>query len=186
MVVFVAILGSILTAVLITVDYFAAPVIAANERISVRLNVLEALGLDAGDGDVDAVFNSSVNVTDTDGITLYTGADGTRAIAYGGAGLWGPISGIVSVEPDGSAIKGVTVIHQEETPGLGGRIAEKEYLQLFSGVPLDDRIVVTSPGKSTSRHEIDAITGATLSSVAFVDILNENIASAISVLRGDQ
>ena len=186
MVFFVAVLGSILTAILITVDHYAAPTIAANERISVRLNVLEALGILVGDEEVDAAFDSSVSVLDVDGTTLYTGADGTRAIAYDGSGLWGPISGIVSVEPDGSAIKGVTIIHQEETPGLGGRIAEREYLDLFSGIPLDVPVEVTSPGKSTAPNEIDAITGATLSSVAFVDILNEDIASAISVLRGEQ
>lgn len=186
MVFFVLVLGSILTAILITVDHFAAPIIAANERISVRVNVLEALGIETTGEDVDAVFDRTVEISETAGITLFTAADGTKAIAYDGSGLWGPISGILSVDPDGTAIKGVTIIRQEETPGLGGRIAEKEYLALFSGIPLDTPIEVRAAGKSTAPNELDAITGATLSSVAFVNLLNLHIAEAISVLRGDQ
>jgi Na+-transporting NADH:ubiquinone oxidoreductase subunit C len=186
MVFFVLVLGSILTAILITVDHFAAPIIAANERISVRVNVLEALGIETTGEDVDAVFDRTVEISETAGITLFTAADGTKAIAYDGSGLWGPISGILSVDPDGTAIKGVTIIRQEETPGLGGRIAEKEYLALFSGIPLDTPIEVRAAGKSTAPNELDAITGATLSSVAFVNPLNLHIAEAISVLRGDQ
>ncbi len=183
MVLFVLIIGSILTAVLLAVDNFTQPVIAANQRISVRENVLLALGVPAGD-DVDATFDSSVSVEDVDGITLYTASDGTRAIPYGGNGLWGPISGILAVTPDGSEISGVTIIHQEETPGLGGRIAESEFLGLFTGIGLDTPMEVVAAGKAASEFQIDSITGATLSTVVFVDLLNEHIAEAQDVLRG--
>jgi len=183
MVLFVLIMGSILTAVLLAVDNYTQPIIAANQRISVRENVLAALGLKAGD-DVDATFDQSVSVSEVDGITLYTAADGTRAIPYGGNGLWGPITGILAVSPDGQKIQGVTIIHQEETPGLGGRIAEPAFLDVFKGRGLDKPLQVVAPGKAVEPNQIDSITGATLSSVAFVDLLNQHIAEAIDVLQG--
>jgi Na+-transporting NADH:ubiquinone oxidoreductase subunit C len=88
------------------------------------------------------------------------------------------------VSPDGQTIQGVTIIRQEETPGLGGRISEQEYLDGFRGRSLDTAMEVKAPGKSVAPNEIDAITGATLSSVVFVDLLNDHIAEAIDVLRG--
>ena len=86
--------------------------------------------------------------------------------------------------PDGSEISGVTIIHQEETPGLGGRIAEAEFLGVFPGISLDTPMEVVAPGKAADEFQIDSITGATLSTVVFVDLLNEHIAEALDVLRG--
>ena len=186
MIVFVLVLGSILTAILLTVDHYTTPIIEANERIAVRSNVLEALGISANDAEVDSVFDRAVDVSEPGGTTLFTAADGTRAIAYEGAGLWGSISGILSVNPDGQTLRGVTIIHQEETPGLGGRISEEAYLAGFAGRPLETPMVVTSPGKASLPQEIDAITGATLTSNAFVSILNDHIIAAIPILQGDQ
>jgi len=186
MVLFVLVLGSILTVTLLAVDHYTAPTIEANERIKVRTNVLEALGIPVDDSDVDTVFDRAVDVSEAAGTTLFIAADGSKAIAYEGAGLWGTITGILSVNPDGTALRGVTIIHQEETPGLGGRISEEEYLAGFSGRLLEPPMVVTAPGKASSPEEIDAITGATMTSNAFISILNDHIAAAMPILRGDQ
>jgi len=186
MVLFVLVLGSILTATLLAVDHYTAPTIEANERIKVRSNVLKALGIPTDDADVDSTFDRAVEVSESAGTTLFIAADGSKAIMYAGAGLWGPISGILSVGPDGKSLKGVTIIHQEETPGLGGRISEEEYLAGFAGRLLEPPMVVTAPGKASSPEEIDAITGATLTSNAFVSILNEHIVAAIPILQEDQ
>jgi len=186
MVIFVLVLGSILTATLLAVDFLTTPIIEANERITVRMNVLEALGIPVDEADVDLVFDRAVEVSESGETTLFIAADGSRAIGYDGAGLWGPISGILSVSPDGRTLQGVTIIHQEETPGLGGRISEQEYLAGFPGRPLDLPMVVTPPGKASSPNEIDAITGATLTSKAFVEILNDHIAAALPTLQGVQ
>ena len=48
-----------------------------------------------------------------------------------GPGLWGSIEGYVAISKDYSTILGLTFITQSETPGLGGRIGEEEYLSQF-------------------------------------------------------
>ena len=55
---------------------------------------------------------------------FYVTSGGDVAFEISGSGLWGPIRGIVAVLPDMKTIKGITIIYQEETPGLGGRIGE--------------------------------------------------------------
>lgn len=54
-------------------------------------------------------------------------------------------------------ICGIKIVHQEETPGLGGRVAEVFFTGRFSGKSPDD------------LSKIEAITGATISSKAVID-----------------
>lgn len=69
---------------------------------------------------------------------------------------------LVGVSNEGM-IKGVRVIFQEETPGLGSRIAEPEFYMQFSGKQKEDINLKKYGG------EIDAVTSATISSGAFVE-----------------
>ena len=48
-----------------------------------------------------------------------------------GAGLWGPIWGYVAVNDDGNTIYGANFSHEGETPGLGARIADKDFQDEF-------------------------------------------------------
>ena len=105
------------------------------------------------------------------------------AFAYAGSGLWGPINGIVALNPDLSTLKGVTILHQEETPGLGSRITEQAYLDTFRGKDFTSGLKLTPPGKAKAANEIDAITGATLSPKAFLQILNANLAASVPAIR---
>jgi len=43
-------------------------------------------------------------------------------------------------------IIGICIIHQEETPGLGGRMAEKEFLNPFRNKKMSPRIIAVRPG----------------------------------------
>ena len=67
-----------------------------------------------------------------------------------GAGLWGPIWGYVSLKNDYNTIYGATFLHKGETPGLGAEIATPMFSDQFKG----------------SAHEIDAISGGTITSRA--------------------
>ena len=60
------------------------------------------------------------------------------------------------MRPDLCTVERVRVLAQEETPGLGERIAGDKFLDRFRGkrIPLED---------------VDAVTGATISSRALVD-----------------
>ncbi len=184
MILFVLVLGTILTATLVAVNYYTTPVIEKNEEIKKKSSVLDALGISYTREDVEQVFASHVKAEQKDGKTFYIAGSGDIAFNYSGAGLWGPITGIVALRPDLKTIAGVTVIQQEETPGLGGRIAEQSYLDQFSGKVLAPALKVTAPGRAKADNEIDAITGATLTSNAFIAILNNQLEAYLSAYRG--
>ncbi len=127
------------------------------------------------------------------GLDIYRGVKDGEVVGYvikiAGAGFWGPIKGFIALEPDMKTIKGITFYEQEETPGLGGRIVEKEFQEQFvkgkaiysaegdlgfyltpAKGPLFDLV-----GKQGTEfaNEVDAITGATETSSALQKFLNK-------------
>ena len=114
-------------------------------------------------------------------------AVGRELVAVGfqftGAGFWGPISGILALTPDGQRTYGLVILEQQETPGLGGRVAEPEFVGQFR-----HGVLVTPPsaGKALSiastrpadesRH-VDTITGATQTSMSMERMLNDALAA---------
>lgn len=84
------------------------------------------------------------------------------------AGYGGPIVMLLGIEMDGT-VRGLRIISQQETPGLGSRIAELSFLSRFSGISAQDALL--------SRHggAIDAITSATVSSSAVVDSVRKTL-----------
>lgn len=83
-----------------------------------------------------------------------------------GAGLWGPIFGLLTLDKDLNTIKGVNFYQHKETPGLGSRIEEAQWQATWVDKELynDDgsrKIAVVKSG--TAREgQIDGISGATL------------------------
>jgi RnfABCDGE-type electron transport complex G subunit len=183
MLVFVLVLGTILTGILVAVNFYTRPVISKNEQHELQANILKALGIPFDEGQVEETFAQSVKAKQSGGRTYYVADGSGLAFAYSGSGLWGPINGIVALNPDLSTLKGVTIIHQEETPGLGSRITEQSYLDQFRGKDFTAGLKLMPPGKSRGNDEIDAITGATLTPKAFLQILNANLRSAVPAIR---
>ena len=182
MLVFVLVLGGLLTSALVIVDDFTAPMIERNAAIKLQSSVLDALGIPYESDTLEATFQRSVTTVEADGRTYYRTADGRLALPYDGSGLWGPIEGILAMDQNLTEIKGLTIMQQEETPGLGSRITEASYLNQF----LDKQIrplVPVAPGKSSANNEVDTISGATLSSKAFVKILNDEYQAYVSVVK---
>lgn len=79
-----------------------------------------------------------------------------------GAGFGGDMDVMVGFAPDGSAIVGVQVVSHSETPGLGSRVAENEYLAQYVG----------KSGRLTLNADVDAISNSTISSRALIDAVN--------------
>jgi len=160
MLVFVLVLGTILTGILVAVNWYTTPVISRNEQREVQAGILQALGIPFAEEQAQQVFAGSVQARQAGGRQYYVAEGGQVAFAYSGSGLWGPISGIVALNPDLSTLKGVTILHQEETPGLGSRIAEADYLDQFRGKDFTAGLKLVPEGRSSASNEIDAITGA--------------------------
>jgi Na+-transporting NADH:ubiquinone oxidoreductase subunit C len=87
-----------------------------------------------------------------------------------GKGLWGPIYGYVSLESDMNTIYGVTFDHKGETPGLGAEINTSGFEDMFPGKKLyeDGKFVsigvIKGGAKAEDPHNVDAISGGTITS----------------------
>ena len=119
------------------------------------------------------------------------------AIPISGAGFWARIDGLLALSPDYKTILAVAIIDQSETPGLGGRITEESFLARFNpsvrekadrpalrATPPDQagRFIHIGGGRASSAgdvryaRDVDAITGATQTSIRFQEIINRSLA----------
>ncbi|MEA3500668.1 MAG: FMN-binding protein [Candidatus Marinimicrobia bacterium] len=99
-----------------------------------------------------------------------------------GSGYQDIISMIVGVTPDFSKITALKILSQKETPGLGTKIVEDPsnknpswFTEQFKDVKVEPEIIYVKNAKPSKDNEIQAITGATISSKSVVNILNTNI-----------
>ena len=98
-----------------------------------------------------------------------------RAFMAEQSGYSGVISILVGLEPD-TTLRGIRIIFQQETPGLGAKIVESFFLQQFPGLAVDDIELTKKGGK------VDAITGATTSSSAVVEGVRKAILDKLNQL----
>ena len=107
-----------------------------------------------------------------------------------GQGFWDKIQGFMAIDLNEGKLKGIEFTQHGETPGLGGRISEKEFKARFIDKPClnirEDglRFKFVKEGQARSESEIDGITGATGTTVALEKIVNDSITAFISVAKG--
>jgi len=181
MIVFVVVLGIVLSAVIFAVNSFTAPRIAKNDELTTKRTILDAHAISYQESDLETVFSQDITVVKTADKTYYALKNGDIAFEFNGSGLWGPIRGVISLKSDLQSIKRIVVIHQEETAGLGGRLAERKYLSSFDGKKFAPTILILNRRRAAGDTEVDGISGATLTSKAFEKLLNEQVAE---YLRG--
>lgn len=89
---------------------------------------------------------------------------GTAVKTYSMQGYGGKIQLMVGFLPNGDISK-IEVLEHKETPGLGSKMAEEPFIGQFSGKnPATTKMIVKK-----DNGDIDAISGATISSRAFCD-----------------
>ncbi len=97
------------------------------------------------------------------------------AIPAAGNGFQDVIKLVFGLDPYTRRVIGMRILESKETPGLGDKIyKDKIFVAQFDDLPLspeDDDILVTKKGK-TKPFEIDAISGATISTKAVAKIIN--------------
>ena len=183
-IIFVLIMGIVSGGLLVGVNNFTEPLVLRNEELKLKSSVLDVFNIPYGKPDVITVFDGRVKTMRKDEFTFYIAEDGSLAFEFHGPGLWGPISGIACLEKDMTTIRNIKITHQEETPGLGARIGEKQYLKQFTGKSISPKLVFVPEGRASGANEVDAITGATGSSRAFERLINENAQKYLASLRG--
>lgn len=114
-----------------------------------------------------------VKINDHTSIFAAKDAQG-NVIGYGvmieGTGFQGPIKMMVGFNKDGSEVLGIEILENVETPGLGNRIVEDWFKKQFTGKT--PPIEVLKGKTPETKSQIQAITGATISSRSVVNIVN--------------
>ena len=113
-------------------------------------------------------------------LVLYKGVDANGdavgvAFKAEGSGFQGKIVTMVGLGLDYLQLKGIKVLEQLETPGLGNRISEDSFQGQFKGVEVKPRIEYIKNRKPEKPNQIQAITGATISSDAVVKHINKSV-----------
>lgn len=105
-----------------------------------------------------------------------SGAEIGYAIQSQVAGFQDIVAGIFGYVPKTKTIIGFKVLESKETPGLGDKIIkDQNFLKNFEKLAVEPEIVLVKSGEKQQPNEVDAITGATISSRAVVSLLNNGI-----------
>lgn len=112
-----------------------------------------------------------VFVANIDGVVKYI-------LPIQGTGLWGPLWGYLSLNDDKNTLFGAVFDHKGETPGLGAEITKDEFTQKFKGKLIFDNdqlvaILVKKGGGATGPHEVDAISGGTITSKGVENMIKD-------------
>ena len=155
------------------------PAIQANQAEALRRAVLEVLpgaermaGL-AWSGEAGALVPAGGAAEPA----VYAGyTEGGRFVGYAvpasGAGFQDTIRLLYGYDPERDRIVGMAVLESRETPGLGDRIYKDEtFVGRFRDLAPEPRVELVKE-EPDAPNEVDAITGATISSAAVVDIVN--------------
>lgn len=172
--------------------------ISLNDRtrdIRHLLNVLDIpIPQGAGPETIAELRGSRIVKETVNGRTVYRAYDENGnpsgyAFRIGGKGFWGRIDGLLALDDNLEEITGIVFTSHNETPGLGARIEEPAFRNQFKGIDLsgqtDDRqYVVVTTRDSDKPNAIDAITGASMTSMLVEKFLNEDIRQ-ITAMKDD-
>ena len=175
---------------IVLVHAWAQPRIEAHQREELRLAIEEVLGepqryetrwirdgrlLDSLPAGADSSAASPV----------YAGFDANgRLVGYAIPGQRSGYQDVVRLifgyDPDHGKVLGMKVLESKETPGLGAKItSDSAFIHGFDGVetPIEG---VKHPARDA--HQVDMITGATISSTTVISIINERLDAVGPVL----
>lgn len=184
MVWFILILGTLTSVVFVGMEIWTRPLIDANAANELKSIVLSANDISFNTGNISAVFDENIEVKEVGDFTFYVEKNSGRiSYQFSGGGVWGPIIGIITLENDKETIRQIRIMQQEETPGLGGIVADLKYLAKYVGIMIVPQIEVNIPDSAANKpNEVDSITGATRTSKAFEKILNDSYAERLNAL----
>lgn len=122
--------------------------------------------IEAGPGDMKKTY--SVFQAKTDGQTA------GWVVKASGQGYADKIELLVGVNPEAQTITGLFILDQKETPGLGNKIMEPVWRNQFIDKSTQQPLTAVKT-KAAAPNEINAITGATISSKAVCDIVYQSL-----------
>ncbi|MBR6603105.1 MAG: RnfABCDGE type electron transport complex subunit G [Clostridia bacterium] len=141
--------------------------IAENEEMEKRSAIIALFG-------TESVEYTPLEGTPETVNDIYNVTDGGTALGYcvslAPNGFGGGVSMMVAIDSEGKVI-GTRIVSHSETPGLGSRIENEDFLSQFVGV-------------SAKGSDYDIISGSTISSRAVIAGVNTALEALSSVLGG--
>jgi len=155
-------------AALVFVYNYAQPQIVANQEKQLKEAIFKVL---PGAKTYETITK--------DGEEIYIGKNARgNVVGYAflakGSGYQGEILIIAGLKPGLDKIIGIEILKSVETPGLGGMIRSDDFKDEFKGLLTTPKISLVK-GAPEQPNEVQAITGATVSSKAVVNILDGKI-----------
>ena len=168
-------LGLISGLALSIVSNYADPLIEENKKEAIREAIYYVLQ-----------STESYETEEIEGKTIYRALDSSEqitgyAFTASGGGYQGTIRLMVGVGPELQEIKGIQILESSETPGLGGKIRGESFKSQFRNLSAKGEIGLVKSVKP-GKGEVQAITGATISSKAVVSIINKELVVIRNVL----
>lgn len=163
-VILLVLLVSVSVDLLSLVNEFTGPVVAEQEKALVLAQF-------------EDMFPDMTEFTIEDDIYILMADDNIIGYAFlaEGFGAWGRIKILVALENE-TTVKGIFIVSHTETPGLGSRITEPAFTDQFAGMKIEDIKLTAKAG------QIDAITGATISSTSVIEIVRNTAMEKVKAL----
>ena len=173
----------VVSALLGAVNNVTAPKIAAINEENTKLALSQVAVSPESDFQPVELTDDMVAAASAQGAKLteaYTVLSGGEAVGYEfkvvAGGSQGDIEMIVGVDSD-NAVTGVSVVNNKETAGIGSRVMSNEPLPNGIGV-LDQFVGKSGAGSLAVKVNVDAISGATVSSKGVTKGVNGALAAA--------
>lgn len=188
---FITVLSAVFGAGVATVHFSTQSILGRNERLHRNRAIAGAFMLEVPTASPEAyeraIDNSLVRLSVEHQGKRFTAfrheQSGRVGFVFSGMGFWDVIRGVIVLSPALEEVANIQFLEQKETPGLGARIEEEWFTKQFRGLtinwegPPDERIIIGGSATTDKTNRVDAITGATQTSMALMRILNEELAS---------
>jgi Na+-transporting NADH:ubiquinone oxidoreductase subunit C len=165
----------------------------ANVALDVKKQILYSLNIRGLDGEeAEAKYKEVVKEEiEAEGLKYFAcEIDGQPKYVFPlkGMGLWGGISGFLSVNDDLNTVYGAYFNHESETAGLGAEIKDSQaWQEKFQGKKIFDANgeVALSVVKKVDNPDtqVDCVTGATLTSNGVSDMLRDCMKQYMNLLK---
>ncbi len=161
---------------LVYMNEYAEPMIKINEEKEMKKAIFKVLP------DV-----KNVEKVESEERVIFKGFDeGGKLVGYAfvakGSGYQGIIKIMVGIDAGLEKLTGMDILESVETPGLGAKITEDNFRGQFNGISVSPEIIYVKNKEPENPNEIQAITGATVSSRAVVNILNKYVRDVSEII----
>ncbi len=163
------VVGIVSGAALVLMYSYANPLIEKNKKNEIKKAIFK-------------IFPEGKSYTSetVDGVNVFRvknnkGSFAGYAFLAEGNGYQGTIEMMAGLNPGMDTIVGLAILESQETPGLGQEITTDKFTSQFRALKVDPEITYVKNVKPSNPNEIQAITGATISSRAVCEILNDTI-----------